>query len=346
MDKTTLAPFMSPRMLELIILPTEQCNFRCTYCYEDFEIGQMEEHTIEAIKKLIVARLPGLQVFSISWFGGEPLMAKGVIYEITAFAQRVCAEAGVKFGSNMTTNAFGLDRLTFDRLMDLSVRAYQISIDGDEEQHNKTRKLMSGRGTFQRIWSNLLEMRGHSGEFNITMRLHIHENNIDSIRVLLGKIVQEFGGDPRFVIFMKAVGNWGGESVKSLNLVRDSKDIIAEFEQMLTERGWYANRGGGKGEHVFKPCYAARPTSFVIRADGSLAKCTVAFNDARNKVGHINPDGTLTIENEKMRTFMRGFQTLDEKALHCPMNGMPKLEEIKVIKFEKSIAAVREAATV
>lgn len=23
-------------VLHLILLPTEQCNFRCTYCYEDF----------------------------------------------------------------------------------------------------------------------------------------------------------------------------------------------------------------------------------------------------------------------------------------------------------------------
>jgi len=29
---------LSPRHQELILLPTEKCNFRCTYCYEDFVI--------------------------------------------------------------------------------------------------------------------------------------------------------------------------------------------------------------------------------------------------------------------------------------------------------------------
>lgn len=28
------------RNLRLIIMPTEQCNFRCRYCYEDFKLGK------------------------------------------------------------------------------------------------------------------------------------------------------------------------------------------------------------------------------------------------------------------------------------------------------------------
>lgn len=338
MDKTMLLPYMSRRQLELILLPTEQCNFRCTYCYEDFEIGQMKPNTVEAIKKLITARLPMLKQFVISWFGGEPLVAKSVVYDLCDFAQQACAQAGVAFFSNMTTNAFGLDRGTFDRLVQLDVRSYQISLDGDEDAHNQTRKLMSGRGSFQKIWDNLLQLRASPADFKIMLRLHIHQDNVASIERLLGKITAAFGADPRFIIFMKAVGNWGGTSVKSMSLVRDAKDIIADNEQMLADAGWFAPRGGRPTGGNLVPCYAARPSSFVIRADGALAKCTVAFNDPRNRVGSINDDGTLNIENEKMRNFMRGFQSLDDAELKCPMHGMPKLDEVKVIKFEKHAA--------
>lgn len=341
MDKTTLAPYMSRRQFELILLPTEQCNFRCTYCYEDFEIGQMKPNTVEAIKKLIAARLPALKYFVISWFGGEPLMAKGVVHDINAFARQACAAAGVEFQSNMTTNAFGLDRSTFDRLVGLDVRSYQVSLDGDEAAHNKTRRLMSGRGSFQKIWDNLLQMRDSTEKFNVMLRLHIHQDNVDSIGVLVDKIADAFGADPRFTIFMKAVGNWGGSGVKSMSLVRDAKQIIVGLEQVLVDRGWFDRRGGKPAGGKVVPCYAARPSSFVIRADGSLAKCTVAFNDPRNRVGSINDDGTLNIENEKMRNFMRGFQSLDESELKCPMHGMPKLDTVKVIKFEPR-PAVRE----
>jgi len=45
LDKNILAT-LNPKSLELILYPTEQCNFRCTYCYEDFLIGRMDEkHT-------------------------------------------------------------------------------------------------------------------------------------------------------------------------------------------------------------------------------------------------------------------------------------------------------------
>jgi uncharacterized protein len=335
MEKKSLARFTSRRQLELYILPTEECNFRCTYCYEDFALSQMKENTVAAIKKLILARLPSLQRFDISWFGGEPLMAKGVVFELNEFAQRECAAAGVTFRSNMTTNGYGMDRATFDRLVALDVRSFQISLDGDEEQHNNTRRLMSGRGSFQKIWGNLLGMRASSEPFEILLRLHIHKQNIDSIKTLLGKIAENFGHDTRFTIFMKAVGNWGGDSVKSMALLRDSSRIIDEFQQLLVGHHWYANRVRDTAGEGVSPCYAARPNSFVIRADGSLAKCTVAFNDPRNRVGKINDDGTLLIDNEKIRSFMRGFQNLDEDELNCPMANMPKLGEYKVIQFQK-----------
>jgi uncharacterized protein len=345
MDKATLAGFMDRRILELIILPTEQCNFRCTYCYEDFEIGQMQERTVDAIKALIMARLSGIKRLVLTWFGGEPLLGKAVVFDLCAFAQRECAKLDVQFSSNMTTNAFGLDRATFARLTELGMTKYQISLDGDEEVHNQTRKLMSGRGTFHKIWGNLLAMRESDAHFLVRMRLHVHKSNLDSVKILLKKINDAFGDDPRYFIFLKAVGNWGGESVRSMELLKESGSVIEEMQQMLRDWGWHAKRPYEQVEKKFLPCYAATPTSFVIRADGSLAKCTVAFNDARNRIGRLNDDGTLTIDNEKMRAFMRGFQEGDEEALHCPMHSMPAQQEVKVMQFSRNIESAAVAAT-
>jgi len=40
-------------------------------------------------------------------------------------------------------------------------------------------------------------------------------------------------------------------------------------------------------------CYASKANSLVIRADGRIAKCTVALNDERNHIGDLKPDGSL-----------------------------------------------------
>jgi len=53
--------------LELILLASEDCNFRCQYCYEDFTRGTMKPQVREAVKKLVrnaflafaISRYPG-----------------------------------------------------------------------------------------------------------------------------------------------------------------------------------------------------------------------------------------------------------------------------------------------
>src|SRR2546426_838955 len=78
-----LAEWLRNDHLHLILFPTEQCNFRCTYCYEDFAIGRMTAATVASIKRLIDRRLRGLRSLVVSWFGGEPLLARAVVEEIS-----------------------------------------------------------------------------------------------------------------------------------------------------------------------------------------------------------------------------------------------------------------------
>ncbi len=46
-ESSRIARFLTNHHLGLILMPTEQCNFRCTYCYEDFAIGKMSKSTIQ-----------------------------------------------------------------------------------------------------------------------------------------------------------------------------------------------------------------------------------------------------------------------------------------------------------
>src|SRR5262245_23043526 len=75
------------RHLKLTILPTEQCNFRCTYCYEDFELGMMPRWAVDGLKRLMTVRAPELRVLDLRWFGGEPLMAFPIVAELCEHAQ-------------------------------------------------------------------------------------------------------------------------------------------------------------------------------------------------------------------------------------------------------------------
>ena len=54
-----------------------------------------------------------------------------------------------------------------------------------------------------------------------------------------------------------------------------------------------------KAEPNGSVCYAANPHSFVIGSDGTIYKCTVAFEDERNHVGQITEDGRMLLDRAK-----------------------------------------------
>src|ERR1700753_1885199 len=113
-----LARSTSQDQLELIILPTEKCNFRCTYCYEDFAIGRMRPQVQRSLMLFISKSVPRLKHLSLSWFGGEPLLARDIVLQVSAHAQREAKAAGLtSFGGSLTTNASLLTKDIFEKLL-------------------------------------------------------------------------------------------------------------------------------------------------------------------------------------------------------------------------------------
>ncbi|MFW2438209.1 MAG: hypothetical protein ACN4GR_02430, partial [Arenicellales bacterium] len=75
-------------------------------------------------------------------------------------------------------------------------------------------------------------------------------------------------------------------------------------------------------------CYAAKPNAWVVRSNGRLSKCTVGFEDERNDVGKLTPEGTFELNESRLQTWMRGWSTGDQLSLHCPYEGIR--EDVRV----------------
>lgn len=61
----------------LIINPTLDCNLRCWYCYESLKKGSIiSENLINGIEIFIQNLIckPNIKLFTLSFFGGEPLL--------------------------------------------------------------------------------------------------------------------------------------------------------------------------------------------------------------------------------------------------------------------------------
>ncbi|WP_328946727.1 radical SAM protein [Streptomyces sp. NBC_00250] len=316
-----LASF-SDDFLHLIILPTEQCNFRCTYCYEDFAIGQMDPSTVQGIKRLLDRRMDGLQRVSVSWFGGEPLLGRGVVEDVSAhIAEAAARRPGLGYEADMTTNGYLLDLAMAEKLMPLGVRTYQISLDGPETVHNASRVRANGGGSFQRIWNNLLSIRASKLTVRVILRVHLAPDTLPYMPDFLAQVRDTFLDDERFSVSLRPIERMGGPNDESIDVLSASERVrIIEDLKAVLSNGPSTSRETG----TMDVCYAARPNSFVIRANGNIAKCTVALNDPANSIGHLLPDGTLQIDNEQLTPWVRGWARRDEDSVRCPYVGMPR----------------------
>ncbi len=319
-------------MLQLILMPTEKCNFRCTYCFEDFQHGRMERSTIDGLRRLIENRMPTLRALNLDWFGGEPLLELPIIEEIQAFVQQLAGEhPAIKLRASITSNGYLLSPAVLSSLVRLGVTTYQISVDGAAPTHDARRKKGDGAGTFEQIWSNLLAARDSDLDFAMCLRIHVDRENCRELPDFLELLAREFGGDDRFEIFLRPVSRLGGSNDDTLPVLEGRDlEIVDALRRRAVELGL---RLYSLSESV--ACHAAAANSFVIRSTGEIAKCTVAFQHPNNRVGQLHPDGTATLDNAKIKGWVRGLFSGDAEELQCPMKGFadarPSRSRLRVV---------------
>lgn len=316
-----LALLSSNRILELHVLPTENCNFRCTYCYEDFAVGRMKPDTVAALKAFIRSRVSGLDVLNVSWFGGEPLVARDIVLDISRFARGLCEDSGCRFFGGATTNAWFLDLALARSLIAAGVTSYQITLDGPAEVHDRTRLRKGGGGSFARIWENLAALRASALPFQIMLRLHITPDTAASVLEWMPHLKRTLLCDGRFSVLVKPIEHLGGPNDEHIATFASDADREAAVGQIYAALG---ADGPPRRDLFATTCYAARPNAWVVRANGTLAKCTVALNDPRNTVGRLRDDGTLELEERRLKPWFAGLQNLDPEVLGCPLSYLEK----------------------
>lgn len=349
--RSQIAGAISPRSLNLILLPTEKCNFRCTYCYEDYILGKMSNDIQSGLMRLIDRRIAELELLTFSWFGGEPLLARDVVLRISRYAHEICKANGVEFRGGLTTNAYLLTEDLARNLLECNQDFYQITLDGWGEGHDALRRYANGRGTFDVIWKNLCELRKIRAPFEVVIRVHVRRDNFDNLKVLMRNVAQSFGADQRFRVDFQRLRDMGGAGGRTVETVAESEMPMLEHE-LRSE--FYSNCDDHNGLPVRPPapqpnstvavafpklpksesassqrsndqsaaapyiCYAAKPNSLLVRANGRIGKCTVILDDLRNDIGHLRSDGTIQIDNTKLRPWIKGLSDLEPEQLGCP----------------------------
>ena len=181
-DESCLASFYFNEIQgkELLIIPfvTRQCNFRCSYCFDDFNNNRMSEDTYNDLLKIIedLVDAKGYKSVRVSFFGGEPLLEYEEICKFSQKMNDLAERKEIKFFGGMTTNAYLLTADRLEKLVKLNVTQYQITVDGLKETHDISRPLMGGKGSWDAIMKNLIDAKESELNFDFNIRTNFDYN--------------------------------------------------------------------------------------------------------------------------------------------------------------------------
>ncbi len=310
--------------LGLMILPHENCNFRCVYCYETFARGRMTADVIAGLRAFVDRNVGNHGGLGVAWFGGEPLLAFDVIRDLSEYFLESCHRHGVGYRSGMSTNGYLLTPTTVSALLEHRVTSFQVCIDGPEAVHNRKRRLAGGQGTYRTILENLTYMRERDEDFFVSIRTNFDKESAPHLEAwLIDELAPLFARDPRFGLHFEPVTRRGGVNDAAL-CVYDPQASFA-LRSSLHERALDLGFSDLNAKTFLVPhgmvCYAAREWAFVVGTDGRVYKCSLAFTDPRNVVGRVTTDGHLLLDGTKASqwTSLEGRDARD--CDDCPLYG-------------------------
>lgn len=289
-------------IFQLHVNPTLNCNFRCWYCYEEHQAqSKMNENTLESVINFARSKIEAgkpLKAFSLSFFGGEPLMyynqiAGKLIREIKS----LCDARGIPFSTHFTTNAFLMNEAIATTLKDVKA-SFQITLDGAKDFHDKVRFSANGTGSYHKILDNakLLAKDNHS----VLLRINYTSDNIGSIPTIIDDL-NSFDPEIRQYIRIDFQRVWQDRpNITEAEIL----ELISSFAKRLNESGYGCSYMSNVGpSHVRNSCYGDKRSHILVNYDGNLFFCTARDFKPENSAGRLNSDGTIAWNQAKYDSY-------------------------------------------
>lgn len=320
------------RHLRVTLLTTLQCNFACDYCIQgdhgdyNASAAKMSPETARRVHAWLEARLDALRPerFTITFFGGEPLLNLPVVYQLAESLSAACEARGVAMAINVITNGLLLTEAVVDRLLPFGLNGIKITLDGDKPTHDRMRPLRGGQGTYDRILRNMAAV---ASKVRISVGGNFDVESADSYPALLDHLrSQPFADRINKVAFKPVIrapitstvgstttpgarvipltpadavetsrlqgtcmtaagmGSAGTRSSSPCDSCHVVDDRMSWLRAETRARGFSTPDGVHMG-----PCELHRQHAYTIGPEGSLYPCPGFTGDPGLSVGHIEP---------------------------------------------------------
>ncbi|MDR1260315.1 MAG: radical SAM/SPASM domain Clo7bot peptide maturase [Oscillospiraceae bacterium] len=293
----SLSGKFSSHGLVLTIAPTLVCNFACPYCYEGSQNGVIEKEVIDAIYARVEAIAKKKEPISITWYGGEPLLVKDIIWKMSEKLIEICKKRKAPYSSYMISNGYLINDNIIEQMKKAQITGIQITVDGPPDIHNSRRKLKnSSEPTFNVILEHI-KMLTNAG-VSVNVRVNIDKTNQDDLEELLDIFIEEGLQDCDIALghvrdYTTACAAISGTCLTTKEYAEESH----RYQNVLLKKGFtaveYPYYPGAKANY----CCADSLTAFVVDPQGNLYKCWNDIGNAKRRVGNLKEEKNFGISN-------------------------------------------------
>ena len=282
--------FQNDKLVNLTIYPTQACNARCFYCFEQKEQKiWMSAKTADQIVEYITHTLTTENELVYRWFGGEPLLGAKIIDRIITGVDSFF-EGKLTYHSVIITN----NSLITDELMERftttwHVRKVQTTIDGYKYEHEKRKNYVDKSiDHYQQTIDNIRKLLD-AGIFAIC-RYNVDEFNKDQLPDVLDDL-KEFKDNDHFFIHTTTLRNkCDSEEVARERYIypKDYRQFYNFVLNALFEKGFYKDVVNILPLRARNVCLACVIGGLIINSEGKFFRCLQHSLDDENCVGDCN----------------------------------------------------------
>ena len=310
------------QVLTLTVAPTMDCNMACPYCYENRNKLVMSKETQKNLIQFVRAhfdRYPEIKIFGVAWYGGEPLMQKEVIFNLSEKFIEICKEKGIDYSASITTNGVFLDTETSRHLVEkCGIVTAQVTIDGMRNTHNKRRLLINGEDSFDIIINNI---ENCDKRLRIGIRVNVDRENFEEVETLTKFFIGEKGWVQNPSFYFAPVEDFNASCDKDgttcmiasefANTNNKYLRINYELNRQSAVRNFYPR----SKKSTF--CAAESLLSYVIDPEGYYYNCWHHIGNPEFKTGDIKMPFVPT--EKYLKWLLLGLDEKCEKCEYLPL---------------------------
>ena len=276
--------FASNDAINITIYPTQECNARCFYCFENGEKrNPMTYETAEKVVEYIIRNVTVSDEVVFRWFGGEPLVGDYIIDYITENVDKHF-DGKLKFCLIITTNGFNISDDLIKRAKEKwHAKKFHVTIDGYGSEHDRRKNYYDKSiNAYQKLLSDMSKLIS-AGIF-VVCRFNLDKKNISQLDNILHDL-EQFKDSDLFYIHTTTLRRPPNAPLEDYILAQDYDWAYDMIWRKMYAYGFYNGIKHILPLRLRGNCLACVMNEILINSDGNLFKCLQHTTEESHKVG-------------------------------------------------------------